>query len=384
MVINNKSHKKIIVIGAGAFGGWTALRLLETGVQVMLVDTWGPGNSRASSGGDTRVLRSVYNNAIYTRFNVRALELWQDHIKRRKTDFFRKTGVIWMLTKNDDAAKGSLEVMRDLKVHYDRLTVKEAAKLYPQINFDGISSVIYEEHAGYLLARRSCEAVCDDFIRKGGNYLQTAVKPGVPEHGSMPHVIVFDGTVLKADCYIFACGPWLGSLFPEILGDKIIPTRQEVHYFGTLPGDNSYRDGSLPVWLDQGDSDLFGFYGIPGGERRGFKIASDLRGETFDPTFGERIPSREGIEAARDFIHMRFPGMKGAPLLEARVCQYENTPDHHFIIDRHPQADNVWFIGGGSGHGFKHGPAVGEYAARCIVQEEQSDPEFLLSRFNTG
>jgi sarcosine oxidase len=74
--------------------------------------------------------------------------------------------------------------------------------------------------------------------------------------------------------------------------------------------------------------------------------------------------------------------LKDAPVLETRVCQYENTPDHHLIIDRHPVKQNVWLLGGGSGHGFKHGPAVGEMVARLVLEDGESDRTFALRRFS--
>ena len=122
-------------------------------------------------------------------------------------------------------------------------------------------------------------------------------------------------------------------------------------------------------------------YGIPGNEWRGFKVADDARGPVFDPTAGERLPSPEALRSARDYLAFRFPALKDAPLLEARVCQYENSPDEHFIVDRHPRADNVWLVGGGSGHGFKHGPAVGELVAGLVLDGHAPDPQFRLDRF---
>ncbi len=134
----------------------------------------------------------------------------------------------------------------------------------------------------------------------------------------------------------------------------------------------------MPVWADHATPFM---YGIPGNEWRGFKVADDTRGPVIDPTTESRTPSPESLKIARDYIGYRFPGLKGAPLLESRVCQYEESPDEHFIIDRHPAAANVWLVGGGSGHGFKHGPAVGELVARLVHTDTAADEQFRLSRF---
>lgn len=122
------------------------------------------------------------------------------------------------------------------------------------------------------------------------------------------------------------------------------------------------------------------FYGIPGNEGRGFKVADDTRGAPFDPTGGDRLASADGLRAAREFLGRRFPALKGAPLTESRVCQYENTSDHHFLLDRHPGASNTWIAGGGSGHGFKMGPAVGERVAALVLGRAKVDPFFGLAR----
>jgi glycine/D-amino acid oxidase-like deaminating enzyme len=197
--------------------------------------------------------------------------------------------------------------------------------------------------------------------------------------GPMQSVSLSGGSRIKADIYIFACGPWLGKLFPATIGDLVQPTKQDIFFFGTPPGDDRFSDSHLPVWGDHRGSFR---YGIPGNGRRGFKIADDTRGPGFDPTHGERVASQETLKDIRDYLAFRFPALKNAPLLETRVCQYEQTPDGHFIVDRHPRMDNVWLLGGGSGHGFKHGPALGEMVAELILKEREADPFFRLARFS--
>jgi sarcosine oxidase len=122
-------------------------------------------------------------------------------------------------------------------------------------------------------------------------------------------------------------------------------------------------------------------YGIPGSDRRGFKIADDTRGPEFDPTNGERVISQEALRDAREYIAFRFPGLRNAPLIESRVCQYEQTADCHFVVDRHPSNESVWILGGGSGHGFKHGPAVGEMMAGLVLGKRDPNPIWRLDRF---
>jgi glycine/D-amino acid oxidase-like deaminating enzyme len=375
-----RARMKVVVVGAGAFGGWTSLFLLRRGAKVTLLDAWGPGNSRASSGGETRVIRATYGpDRIYVRMVARALELWRENEKRWNRRLYHRTGALWMAGKDDRYEKAALPLLRESGLAFEELSKAEAAGRYPQINLERVEWAIVEKDAGYLTARRACEVVLEGFLAEGGEYRQISVAPGPIEGGKLASLALSDGTRLTADAYVFACGPWLGKLFPDVVGDRIRPTRQEVFFFGTPAGDARFSEENLPVWIDHGERI---FYGIPGNQWRGFKVADDTRGAPFDPTSGERVASAEGIQSARDYLAFRFPGLKGAPLLESRVCQYENSPDQQFIADRHPGASNAWIVGGGSGHGFKHGPAFGELVAANVLGEKPVEPFFSLSRFD--
>jgi glycine/D-amino acid oxidase-like deaminating enzyme len=366
------------VVGAGAFGGWTALDLRRRGASVTLLDAWGPGNSRSSSGGETRVIRATYGpDRIYVDMAARSLALWKENEKRWGRRLLRATGVLWMAGDDDAYERASLPVLRAAGVRVEDLTPAEAARRWPQIHFEGVRRVLFEPDGGYLLARQACREVAERFLAEGGTYRPLAAAPGPIEGGGMRRLRLSDGTTLQADAFVFACGPWLAGVFPDLLGRRIEPTRQEVHYFGTPPGDRRFSDDRFPVWIDNG-ARLY--YGIPGNEERGFKIADDTRGPAFDPTSGDRAPGKAAIRAARRYLGWRFPALADAPLLESRVCQYENTPDGRFILDRHPQAANVVIAGGGSGHGFKHGPVLGERVARLVMREADPDPFFALAR----
>jgi sarcosine oxidase len=376
--LRRKPH--VAVIGAGAFGGWTALRLLERGARVTLVDAWGPGNSRASSGGETRVMRGTYGpNQPYTELAACALKLWTKYERRWKRRMLHRTGVLWMVAKGDDAfERGSIEWLRRAKIRYEELAATEMKRRWPQINFTDVVWGIYEPDCGHLDARATCQAVVNAFVEQGGKYLQLSVLPEGLESSPLRELALSDGTRLKADYYVFACGPWLGKMFPQAIGNLVRSTKQDVFFFGAPAGDSRFDSRHLPVWADHVDRFL---YGIPGSGRRGFKVADDTRGPAFDPTFGERIVSQELLREVREYLAFRFPALKDAPLVESRVCQYEETPDGHFIMDRHPRMENVWLLGGGSGHGFKHGPAVGEMMADLVLKEGEPDGIWRLSRF---
>jgi sarcosine oxidase len=368
------------VFGAGAFGGWTALDLVRRGARVRLMDAWGPGNARASSGGETRVIRATYgSHAVYTRMSVRALELWRAYEDRWHQDLLRTTGALWMFGEDDRFGRASAQTLHANGIPLEELTSSEARRRYPQVNFDDVSSVLFEPDAGYLAAQRACTHVAERVVSEGGEYSQRAAAAPDGLTGSIvKRVALLDGSIIEADAFVFACGPWLGQLFPDVLGSLIAATRQEVYYFGTPAGDPRFQDSALPVWLDAGDRFI---YGIPARGIGELKVADDTPGPGINPTTDERVPTSGGVAAIRAFLARRFPNLADAPLIRSEVCQYETSPDSNFIIDRHPHAPNVWIVGGGSGHGFKMGPVVGEKVASLVLGEGTVDPYFGLRRF---
>jgi monomeric sarcosine oxidase len=365
----------VAVIGAGVFGAWTAHSLQRSGLQVALVDAYGAAHSRASSGGESRIIRMGYGaDEIYTRWAHRSLELWQKFFNEIGHSFFHRTGVLWMARENDPYTLATLETLRKVGVPFEELRRDALDRLYPQINFGEVNWAIYEPNSGALLARRAVQAIADSFIRSGGNYLNELVATPTGA-GKLPEVITSKGEKIRADVFVFACGPWLPKIFPTLLKDKIHPTRQEVFFFGVPAGDSRFASPKMPAWIDFGAE----MYGVPDLENRGFKVALDRHGPAIDPDIADRTISPELLGVVRKFLGRRFPAMKDAPLIEARVCQYENTSTGDFLIDRHPDFDNVWLLGGGSGHGFKHGPAIGEYVAARIAEGGEVESRFSLA-----
>ncbi len=285
----------VAVVGAGAFGGWSALQLLRQGARVTLLDAWGPGNSRASSGGETRILRASYGaDRVYTLMAARAIQLWRENDARWKLRLFHRTGVLRLPGPDDRYEKASARLLREAGLAAEEIDRKEAEKRWPQFHFDRVSWVLYEPDAGYLTARRACEAVLAGFLQEGGEYRQLAVKPMTIRAGEMREIALSDGSKLSADQYVFACGPWLGRVFPDVIGDRVRTGRQEVFFFGTPAGDPLFFEERLPVWIDNG---LPHFYGIPGNDWRGFKIVykapddAPLIPSTRPPAIGSRLRS---------------------------------------------------------------------------------------------
>lgn len=371
------SEGRVAVVGAGAFGGWTALSLRRRGCEVVLIDAWGPAHVRASSGGATRVFRQSYENPDMVRLAGRARQLWMEEQERSRRRLFDPIGLVWLAPKRSEVERKLLSNLKDALVPHQWLDADQLAVAYPQIRSDDLEGAIVEPGAGALRARESCQVVRETLVAEGGAYQSSWVEPGTIRSGRMDDLRLADGSRVTADAFVFAVGPWQGAVLDRLLGWSLPVTRQEIFVFGTPPGDDRFGPGRLPVWAFHGARF---WYGVPGdGDVGGFKVADDHRGPPFDPTTGDRTPSAQGLDDARSFLATRFPGMADAPLIAASVCQYTEAIDGRFLADRLPGLNNAWIVTGGSGHGFKHGPAVGETVASFVMGDQLPGAEPAFS-----
>jgi len=375
--MGKKAGEHVVVVGAGVFGSWTAHHLQNAGHRVTLVDAWGASHSRASSGGESRLTRAGYGrDAIYTRFAHDSLPQWRALSAISGLPILIPCGVVFFSEREDDYFRGSIAVHKELGFSIERMSGADLQRAFPMIDFAGIEVGLHEPRFGALMARRSVQTLVERFVKAGGEYRRGAALP-VEGSGKLEAVKLQSGESLKADRFVFALGPWLPKIFPDILGRKIFATRQEVFYFATPPGDRRYLPDVMPGWADFNAGDIF--YGFPDIENRGVKFAHDQHGELIDPDTQDRRITKAALDEVIAFRDRRFPALRGAQLTGSEVCQYENSSNGDFLIDVHPQLENVLLLGGGSGHGFKHGPEVGRYAARRLFSSANLEPRFSLA-----
>jgi glycine/D-amino acid oxidase-like deaminating enzyme len=349
----------VVVIGAGAFGTWTALWLRRRGASVTLIEQYSPGNSLSSSGDESRVTRSAHGpDDHYPLWQRRSLAQWVE----LAPELFVRTGVLWLAHQPDGFEAQSVESLARLGVPHERLDAEALSARYPQIGTDDVAWALYEPDAGVLLARRAVAATARAFADEGGS-----LRIGLAHVDGQ--TVSVDGEALDADAFVFAAGPWLPKLLGTVDGLEMSVPQQEIIYFATPPGDRRFDAGTHPTWVEYDAA----FYGLPSIEGRGFKVAPDWPGPMVDPDRQERRISDERVEASRAYLRKRFPALADQPVAEGRVCQYELTLDTHFIIDRHPAFDGAWLVGGGSGHGFKHAPAIGEYLSALVLGQDVNE-----------
>jgi sarcosine oxidase len=371
----------VAVVGAGVFGAWTALQLVRRGKRALLVEAYGPGHSRSSSGDESRIIRMGYGaDEIYTHWSQESLLEWKElFAATRNESLFQATGVLWLAEPGNPVLEATRQVLRRVGIPFREHDPASLAKRYPQINFEGIGGGIYEPDSGVLLARRAVAATVAEAVRLGADYRAGEVLAPTG-HGRIARIETRAGEAFEAREFVFACGAWLGKLFPAALKTRIFPTRQAVFYCGIPAGDSRFSPPALPTWLIKNDE----CYGMPNLESRGLKIAIDRHGERVDPDTQSRIVTEWEAREIRQYVAFRFPALKDSPIVETRVCQYENTSSGDFLIDRHPDLSNVWFAGGGSGHGFKHGPVVGEYVARLLFENVKPEARFSFASKETA
>ena len=370
----------VVVVGAGVFGTWTAHHLRERRAQVTLVDAYGAGNSRSSSGDETRIVRCGYGpDAIYSQMARRSLEQWQalDARLRFQDRLWHRAGVLWMASGTDPYTSDTRDTLTRLGMPMETLDAAEVGARFPQLNTDGIDVALFERDCGVVAARRAVRALAGDLAARG--VTSVTAQAEAPRTPQVRTIRTPDGAKVAGDRFVFACGAWLPVVFNELLRNRIRPTRQVVTYFGTPAGDLRFTAARMPAWIDFPS----GIYGTPDVDGRGVKVGIDEHGGPIELDRDDRVPDQRSLSRAREWLSRRVPALAGAPVVESRVCAYENTDTGDFLIDRHPEHQNVWIVGGGSGHGFKHGPAVGELVARMVLDGEPPNPRFALANKGT-
>lgn len=376
------SAPRVAVIGAGVFGTWTAAQLRRRGARVELIDAWNPAHSRASSGGESRMTRAGYGkDAIYARMALASLAEWKALSRTSGLPIFVEHGVLFFFQGDNPYLGDSLRVHGELGLPTVRLSAADMTRRFPMIDFAGVSSGMFEPGFGALMARRAVQTLARAFLGAGGRERQTAVLPPSGTGERLASARAADGSRAEADLFVFAAGPWLPKLFPEVIGRRIVATRQEVFTFIPPAGERLFTPAVMPGWADFNGGDVY--YGFPDLEGKGVKFAHDAHGPELDPDTQDRRFSDQALAEVVAFRDRRFPALRGAPLATAEVCQYENSSNGDLLIDRHPQWRNVLLVGGGSGHGFKHGPEVGRMAAELALDGKAADPRFSLASKGT-
>ncbi len=401
--INGKTYD-VAVIGAGAFGGWTAYWARKLGASVVLIDAYGPGNSRSTSGDETRGVRTSYGDRPqgeqWMQWASRAIQRWKawddEWGRDLKMRLFVTTGDFIFRSDWDNLTKNSRDLYVKNGIKHETVDVEIAKKEFPQFDLRGITVCLYENEAGVVRARRSTQCVAEVFQKMGGDVVIARAYPGPLENGRMGSLVLNTHETVKAQNYVFALGPWMGKTFPGLMGPRMRQPIGRVCYFATPHGDNRFEWPNMPS---------FNFPGVTGWptlpfDSRGLRVRGGggggggggagrgggggnqgplppvpagpqiVGGPEQDPDLSDRYVDPLTVERARAFLAERIPIMKDQPLNETRACHYEQSSSRNFVIDRHPDMENAWIAGGGNAEAFKSGPVIGEYVARRVLNKD--------------
>jgi len=375
--VQPRRSSDIVVIGAGAFGMWTALYLQRLGAKVTVVDLYGAGNSRQTSGGETRGVRTSYGDRPHgrqwTEWARRAILRWkqwdEESQERLFPRLFFQTGDLILRGETNTYITDTRSNWDALSVPYEVLTPDEVSTRWPWIRYDGLGVALYEPDAGVVRARRAIESVARVFVENGGRIEVGYAVLGGRQGRRLGNITLNSGDNLSADSFVFACGPWFPKVFPDLMAKRLRISMGHVFYFSVPPGDRRFVYPYMPS------------YGVPGCtgwpalplDHRGFRVRTGGRPPE-DPDLSDRWVAPEYHERPREILRRHFPDLANAVINETRACHYESSVDRNFIIDTYPNLDNVWLTGGGSAEGFKFGPVLGEYIANRVVDDDH-EPE---------
>jgi sarcosine oxidase len=353
----------VVIVGAGTFGASLAWWLARAGEHVTLVDQFEPGDRRTSSGGESRLLRCSHGvDPDYTTMARRARTLWRELEDEAREELLIECGVAWFAHRDDGWEAASERTMAAQGIPAERLDGAEAARLFPSFRDDDVEFVLLEPEAGVLRAQRAVRALVSQAAAHGAIVVRSRAHP------DGEYVVLDDGSRLEGEAVVWACGAWLGVLFGELV--SLAVTRQELLF---LDGGPDWRAPGVPGWVDYDRA----MYGTGDVDALGVKAAFDGEGPALDPD--AELPAAATTEGeVRTYMRDRFPALEHAPLVEARSCRYELSPDSHFIAAAHPEQPGVWLVGGGSGHGFKHGPAMAERLAAALSAGAPMPGRFAL------
>jgi len=377
-----KDRPEIVVVGAGAFGLWAAWNLQKMGTSVTLVDQYGPGNSRATSGGETRGIRTAYGEReLWTEWASEAIRRWnrfgEEWEERHGLELFFTTGDVILREDWEPFLENTSKTWKKVGVRHEVLEPEEVRYRWPQIDVDEVGVALYEYDAGVARARRICEILASEFEEMGGRIRIARAAPGRRFGGRLVDVELEPGGRLEANRFIFALGPWFGKVFPEVMGNRIRTPLGYTFYYGIPAGENRFRHPNMPSY------NVPGVTGWPAltVDSRGFRVRTG-GSAPIDPDDSVRYIEPEFLERPREILDTYFPALKDAPLVETRACHYESTPNRSWLVDTHPEMENVWLVGGGNAEGCKFGPLLGEYMAHRALGDDphpELAPELRIS-----
>ncbi len=372
----------VIVVGGGTMGTAAGWALAHQGRKVVVLEKFGHVHGFGSHGGGTRIFRHAYaEGPRYVPWTIDADRLWSEVQERYPENFMFRVGCLDISAPGFPRARQARDSAQAYGLPHEWLTGKDVTATWPAWTIPDDREVCYDPDAGFLDVPLSLRALEAEMTRAGGTLRTGEHVLGWNAGPSGIEVTTANGTI-AAESLVLTAGAWSGALLNE-LGTPLTVLRKPVFWFEIDPAHSlNVQPESFPVFISDDESGEY--YGVPEYEQPGVKIGMHSGGAPVNPDAIGRTTTPEDYEHdLGPFAQRSIAGVTGRTL-DAVVCMYTMTPDHDFVIDRHPAHERVVFATGFSGHGFKFAPVIGEYLARLATDPSQPVlNDFALDRFAT-
>ena len=386
-----QKHTDVIVVGLGAVGSAALYQLAQRGAKVLGIDRFRPPHDRGSSHGDTRITRlALGEGPQYVQFAKRSHEIWRELERQTDRTLFREVGGLFFGSdRKHGEAHGSadflqttIDVARQHGIPHEVLDAATMRARFPQFHFRDDERGCFEHTAG-LVHPEACIAAQLEVATQLGAHVEV----DEPLLGWTPNANAVEVKTARhtyrADRLVITAGAWLPQLVPALAAHTRV-FRQILFWFEPDGPHDLFTPERVPVYIRVPGAGTNMFYGFPAinGHGGGLKIAGEQFDRTASPDAVDAQVSAGEISAMHAIAapHLRITRQ----CVRTIVCKYTVTPDFHFVIDRAPESERVWFASACSGHGFKHSAAVGEALAEMAMagQTKFDLSPFRLARFH--
>ena len=370
---------RIAVVGIGGVGSMAAWRLAQAGHKVVGLEQFLVDHDRGSSYGDSRIVRRVYPDALYTSLMAESYALWDELIASAPAEeLLVRAGGLFFGPADHPDVQAAGQALEQSGVPFETLDARECGKRYPAFRLQPHEVALLEPTMGFARASRCVRAATRLARALGAEIREECPVAGIESARAGVCVITDAGERIEADGLVVCVGPWAAPLLRSLgLDLPLTVTRQAYVHLQPASHPEAFTVRNFPTWIDAGTN----HYGFPIlGGLPGVKLASHDRGIATLPETVDRTVTEADKDLCRAYARERFPWL-GPEVVYAKICLYTNTPDEHFVIDRIPGLSNSVVIGGLSGHGFKFTPLLGQIAADLVTGRPIPHD---LSRFRAG
>ncbi|MBN9388574.1 MAG: N-methyl-L-tryptophan oxidase [Chloroflexi bacterium] len=365
----------VIVVGLGAMGSATAYHLTRRGYRVLGLDANARQHKNGSSHGSSRIIREAYmEGPDYVPIVQRAYELWRELEAETGQKLLNITGCLTIGAPDSAFVKGALASCQRFNLPHEYLSGPEINRRFPGYTLPEDLHAVLEPNGGFLFPEECVMAHLDLAARHGAEIRHEEAVLSYSAPGENEVIVETAQGRYQAERLVITTGPWAAELLAELGIPLEVWRIVNAHFEPEDPA--RFQPANFPVWLlEAPEGDFYGFPALPG---QGIKLGRHDLGEITTPQTINRNVDPAEIKLLKDLVDKYMAG-GAATFSKSLTCMYTMTPDHNFVLDRHPAHPNVVYGCGFSGHGFKFAAAIGEILAQMAVDGQTTQSIGFLS-----